>query len=328
MRIADLAATVTSPLDGRDRGVEAAAPVSDERERWSQIEAHVHEMLRAHAERHGEGPADELAREGWLAAWDGAIAEAEELLLAALAVDPAHGPARYALGQVRWWQDRHDEAVACLAPVAADRWAGWWAHWMLGAVHQDMGDDAAAERHLRRALAAEPDKDNPAAAMSLSTIALRRGDLRRGWGLHEARKRHPMWAPTIRSRVAPRLPRWTGRASLRGKVLALPAENGLGDKMLHARFLGPRARGPRGARCSSKRPRRWCRCWRRASPETRRSSSTAASPSARPTRGSNPRACRMCSARPSRTSRPAPTSAPLRPTWSTGAPASRSIAVD
>ena len=33
MGIADLAATVASPLDGRDRRVEAAAPVSDERER-------------------------------------------------------------------------------------------------------------------------------------------------------------------------------------------------------------------------------------------------------------------------------------------------------
>ncbi len=250
MRIADLAATVTSPLDGRDRRVEAAAPVSDERRRSSLIEEHTRALIRAHAERHGESPADDLALAGWLAAWDGAIAEAEESLLAALAVDPGHGPARYALGQVRWWQDRHDEAVACLAPVAADRWAGWSAHWMLGAVHQDMGDDAAAERHLRRALAAEPDKDNPAAAMSLASIALRRGDLRRGWGLHEARKRHPMWAPTIRSRVAPRLPRWTGRASLRGKTLALPAEDGLGDKILHARFLGPlaaRARAEGGA---------------------------------------------------------------------------------
>ena len=153
--------------------------------------------------------------------------EAERAYSLALALKPDYAKAWYNLGNGRAAVRRHaDAAVALdravrLSPGMAE------AHNNLGNTLQALGrfDEAAA--CFEDALARQPDLAS--ATYGLSLLALRHGDLPRGWTGYE--RRFAAGEATPDRRIA--APRWKGEV-LRGKRLMIWREQGVGHEILFA----------------------------------------------------------------------------------------------
>jgi tetratricopeptide (TPR) repeat protein len=157
---------------------------------------------------------------------------------AALAMRPGYVQALCNLGNVlriqgAWEEARQvcEEAVA-LHPGHAE------AHAHLGNVLQHLGDSDAALAAYARALAIAPDLAS--ARWNRALTLLRSGEYEEGWREFEWRKK--LSSPVAVRRFAQ--PAWTGSEDLRGKILFLYWEQGLGDTLQFCRFaVSARAQG-------------------------------------------------------------------------------------
>jgi tetratricopeptide (TPR) repeat protein len=102
----------------------------------------------------------------------------------------------------------------------------------MGVVQKMLGQYPEADGSFRRALDRKP--DDPTASLELAFLHLTLGDFKQGWLLYEARLRMPALVAESRGLDAPR---WDGTASLKGKVLLVHAEQGLGDTIQFCRYV-------------------------------------------------------------------------------------------
>ena len=157
----------------------------------------------------------------------GDLAGAEACLRDGVARHPEHAEAHNDLGNVLLDRDRVPEAVAAYQRAVALRPGFALAHNHLGVALRMAGDAAGAEAGFREALRLQP--DYAAAAYNLATLHLVEGRYAEGWEGFEARLR----AFPVPSRAAPT---WRG-GTLRGQVLLVHAEQGMGDTIQFCRYL-------------------------------------------------------------------------------------------
>lgn len=136
-------------------------------------------------------------------------------------------------GNVLYDVGRREEALACydralaLEPQAAET------HFYRGNVLQDLGRYAEAMESYARAGQLDPKQSK--AFMNRSHCFLMVGDYARGWEEYEWRlseRGGPVPSRTFQAQ------RWTGRESLEGKTILLHAEQGVGDAIQFARYVG------------------------------------------------------------------------------------------
>ena len=101
----------------------------------------------------------------------------------------------------------------------------------LAMLKRDCGDLSAAEQCCEQAIATDPNYGEP--HFTLATLLLLRGDYLRGWAEYEYR-----WQLQGISAYRSNKPSWDGQESLAGKTIALPTEQGLGDTIQFARYVG------------------------------------------------------------------------------------------
>jgi Flp pilus assembly protein TadD len=157
--------------------------------------------------------------------------EAERYFRDAAGLEPANPWPHYHLAAALAAQNRFDDAIArleqalALLPDFAEAWNA------LGGARQHLGRLEDALLAYRKALDLQPDYAE--AELNLATALLYRGDFREGWQHYEARFN------TVPPRVVRRnlpSPLATPR-TLRDGTLAICAEQGLGDKILHSSIL-------------------------------------------------------------------------------------------
>ncbi|QJW84860.1 tetratricopeptide repeat protein [Ramlibacter terrae] len=175
----------------------------------------------------------------------GVLATAIALYRESLAVNPQLMEAHVDLAGVLWRvQDfegtlAHARQAVALAPGHA------YAQRILGMALLQMNRLEEAERHLRRALELQP--DFALAQLDLAFALLLAGRLTEGWKLYESR-----WADASRSARPPFYQpeaEWPGlQAPLKGKAIAVYAEQGWGDVLQFLRYL-PRLQQLAGRVC-------------------------------------------------------------------------------
>jgi hypothetical protein len=156
--------------------------------------------------------------------------EAEAMARGVLTDSPGNAAVHDALGVSLYFQGRLAEAVQAfrealsLDPGRAPAW------YNLGTSLSDLGQTRDAVDAYRAALAGDP--NHHSAAYNLARALLLLGEWDEGWQLYEARGRKPN--PLYAS-----LPyeRWTGAPPGR-YVLALSTEQGMGDAIQFARYVG------------------------------------------------------------------------------------------
>jgi tetratricopeptide (TPR) repeat protein len=120
--------------------------------------------------------------------------EAEKSLKAAIAVDPAHEGAQYALGRILYQQNRFPEAIELLQALVQRNSANYRAHDNLALCYAAIQQDDAAVRHFTKALALVH-KDHPEYDTVYANTArfyLDRGDFQKAFQFGaEAAKRNP-----------------------------------------------------------------------------------------------------------------------------------------
>lgn len=195
----------------------------------------------------------------------GRLSEAAELIRRALRLAPDLADAWYNLGNIESDRARLDEAAVAFARAAALRpkEAAFW--FALGSVQGRRGDTEAAIDAYRRALEANPDHvaarhnlanqlmelgDDRGAARELRAVLARARDLAEArynlarallrlgdytTGFAEYRSRWLVAAFPDRPRW-PEIPLWEGEP-VRGRILLVQAEQGLGDTLQFLRLL-------------------------------------------------------------------------------------------
>lgn len=120
--------------------------------------------------------------------------EAEEMMKSALALDPNHEPAIYALGRMYYQSSRYPEAVEQFQKVLARDPKSYRAHDNLGLVYDAMHQDSLALKHFFAALDLVM-KDHPEydwAHANLADFFLKRNEFEKAFQLaSEAAKRNP-----------------------------------------------------------------------------------------------------------------------------------------
>lgn len=159
----------------------------------------------------------------------GDLPAAEQAYRAVLAAGPHLGALRN-LGILLEAEGRLEAAQACyaqVAEVAPDQAAG---HYALGNLHRFKGELAAADAAYRRVLALEPGHRDAASDLGLTLLAA--GRYAEAWPFYEQRTRR------LRSRARSlSFPEWRGEP-LAGKRLFVWSEQGYGDQIMLARFVG------------------------------------------------------------------------------------------
>jgi tetratricopeptide (TPR) repeat protein len=152
----------------------------------------------------------------------------------ALAADPAHFPALTLRADILLQLNRHEEALSSYPDHAAD--AGEQralAAFNRADILRRMGRVDDALHGYDEALRLHPGFAQ--ARVGRAHMLLMRGDFEQGWREHEAR--HDI-AELARSRVRSANPSWRPGEDIRGKHLLLWAEQGLGDTLQFARYIG------------------------------------------------------------------------------------------
>lgn len=145
-----------------------------------------------------------------------ATIETGRVLSRATILAPSEPGPRFALGNVLFALGRLPECRAAFRRAIVLEPAHARALGNLGQVEIEAGQLDHAEAILRRALASDP--GSGIARSFLGEVMLSRGDMTRGWPLYVTRSRMPV--------VAPQDP-----------VKVLKSDGGLGDVLMHARFL-------------------------------------------------------------------------------------------
>lgn len=176
--------------------------------------------------------------------WDEALRRYD----AALAIRPGHAEAlnnrAVALRETNRWEESVESCRQALAtrpgyPEALNN---------LGFALHELGRFDEALRSYEQAIEARPDFAE--ANWNMALLHLARGEYLKGWKLFEWRWKTEDIAPSMRT--FPR-PLWLGREPLEGKTILVHSEQGLGDTIQFARFLGPLRR--RAARVILESPR-------------------------------------------------------------------------
>ncbi|MDD2733795.1 MAG: tetratricopeptide repeat protein [Desulfuromonadaceae bacterium] len=167
---------------------------------------------------------------GVVAMQEGDLLTAEQLLLQAIARDPAFADPLINLGNIMFEAGRYQESAdTMLHAVELDSKSprGWQ---NLGVVFQGIGKIPEAFNCFKRALMLDP--AHSTARWNLANLELLTGDYRKGWLDFEARfsKIDPI---ALRYQE---MPRWEG-SFLSGKTLMVYAEQGYGDTIQFARYL-------------------------------------------------------------------------------------------
>lgn len=111
----------------------------------------------------------------------------------------------------------------------------------IGSVDQLLGRHDDARKAFEGAIACQP--DHAEAHVGLSECLLQSGAYTEGWREYEWRWKVASIAPLKRNFAQPS---WTGQEDIAGKTILIHAEQGLGDTLQFARYIGPlRARGAR-----------------------------------------------------------------------------------
>jgi hypothetical protein len=154
-----------------------------------------------------------------------------------LLLDPGCLQAHLGLGDFLARGTRYEEALEILE-LAVERFPESTGPWRaLGALHLEMGEEAEAERLLRRSL--ELDGTNLRARFHLGVLLLRQGRYEEGWRAYEARPLNVAYGRAFSA------PRWEGE-DLEGKALLIGQEGGLGDMIQLSRYVPVlKARGAR-----------------------------------------------------------------------------------
>jgi Tfp pilus assembly protein PilF len=163
----------------------------------------------------------------------GRVADGVAEIEAAIALQPEQALFHRNLCEIERKRGRYDAALAAgrravaLAPEDPHAWQN------LGVVHQDRLELEAAIASAERALAL--DGELAGAHFGIAEACLLRGDYARGWAEYEWRYRigtaPPLMPPTDR-------PHWDGRALPAGERLLLIADQGYGDVIQFARYIG------------------------------------------------------------------------------------------
>ena len=185
-------------------------------------------------ERPGRRTAPNLLHAGFCQEHAGVLANAIALYRESLAVNPQLMEAHVDLAGVLWRTEdfegtlAHARQAVELAPEHA------YAQRILGMALLQVNRLAEAERHLRRALELQP--GFALAQLDLAFALLLAGRLEEGWQWYESR-----WADASRSARPPFYQpqtEWPGpQVSLRGKAIAVYAEQGWGDVLQFLRYL-------------------------------------------------------------------------------------------
>ena len=169
----------------------------------------------------------------------GRLSEAEQSVRRALALEPDNAQAHHALGRVLEGLGRRDDAFAALSTALALDPDFVEAHHDLGNTLFDLGRFEDAERSYRRALALRP--GFPLASFALSRLLLLRGDYASGLPLYESRFDGSDGGNDAGFRALAvqlwQVERWRGE-SLKGRTLLVWTEQGFGDSLMAARYLG------------------------------------------------------------------------------------------
>ncbi|KAA0575084.1 tetratricopeptide repeat protein [Azospirillum sp. Sh1] len=157
----------------------------------------------------------------------GALESAEIAYRQALKRNPRHSAALNNLGSVLKRLGRPDQAEICHRQALEHHPEFVEARYNLGNALQALGRYDEAAVCFEEALAQQPDLAT--ATYNLSLLALRHGDLTRGWTGYERRFAAGEAIPDRRFDI----PRWGGQL-LRGKRLLVWREQGVGDEVLFA----------------------------------------------------------------------------------------------
>jgi tetratricopeptide (TPR) repeat protein/ADP-heptose:LPS heptosyltransferase len=179
-------------------------------------------------------------RLGSALALQGRWSEAARAFEETLARDPVLVDAHRQLGDALTKLQRVPEAVACYRRALALDPGHSASHNSLGHALQDLGLSDAALARYQRALALDPSFS--IARHNLGVLRLTRHDFEQGWPLYERRLECPPVRPEVRKDAATlagyeRLPRWRGPGESGGKEVAIWAEQGIGDQILHSTLL-------------------------------------------------------------------------------------------
>ena len=164
-----------------------------------------------------------------LGAW-GRPNEAIACLRKALELDPKLAAAHANLGDVYLAQDRAEDAAASYGRALALDPSLTLAHNNLGSARSELGLLDGAEACFDRALALDPSLAE--AHVNRAILWLLRGDFERGWPEYEWR-----WRMAGSASLSLEQPLWDG-SPLNGRTLLLHAEQGLGDTVQMARYVG------------------------------------------------------------------------------------------
>lgn len=154
--------------------------------------------------------------------------EAEVHLRHALALRPDHFEAHVNLGTTLGLHGRFEEAEAVYRHALTLR-DDPQIHVCVGAAIGSQGRFLEEEPHYRHALTLKPDHAD--AQHNLALLALRRGEFKEGWALHEVRWRSSKY----KALNVPGVPEWRGEP-LNGKTVLLVGEQGHGDQIQFARY--------------------------------------------------------------------------------------------
>ncbi|HUT37493.1 MAG TPA: FkbM family methyltransferase [Planctomycetota bacterium] len=160
----------------------------------------------------------------------GRLNEAVACLRKALEFEPKQADAHASLGDVFLAQDRAEEAAACYGRALALDPSLVMAHNNLGNARWELGLRDEAEACFDRALALDPTLAEPHVNRAIAWLL--RGDFERGWPEYEWR-----WRMAGFTMPSFEQPLWDG-SPLDGRTLLLHAEQGLGDTVQMARYVG------------------------------------------------------------------------------------------
>lgn len=160
-------------------------------------------------------------------------AEALASIDRALALKPDSGDYFLSRGVILRAERQYEAARQCYEQVVrlAPRHPGGYTN--LGSLQDQMGEPELALENYARAIALDP--DCALAHWNRSLVYLRQGDYRRGWREYEWRWKAETLALNKGKRSFAQ-PLWTGREALKGKIILLHAEQGLGDTLQFCRY--------------------------------------------------------------------------------------------